>query len=174
MTLVVTLTDLLVESVSPEPQLPLQMACGKRHKDLQSGQHRTPLDACRAEGELAKPDATVQPSFSFFSATMLLFPPAWQAVQLPLKMASPFSRSAAKAGRLPTTAASKPRAAPRASGLKAAVVDSASGAAAPAERPVETCTSGALLGVLPGSTKQLAPRSRAAPATKATRDIFRD
>merc|ERR1719401_2605165 len=56
---------------------------------------------------------------SFFSGTTLLLPPAWQAAQLPRKTPSPFSRSAARAGRPPTAAASIPSATPSASGLHA-------------------------------------------------------
>merc|ERR1719461_70984 len=56
----------------------------------------------------------------FFSATTLLLPPAWQAAQFAPKMASPFSRSAANAGRLPATAARRPNARPKASGFHAA------------------------------------------------------
>merc|ERR1719323_480430 len=55
---------------------------------------------------------------SFFSGTTLLLPPAWHAAQLPRKTLSPFSRSAASAGRLDTTAARSPSAAPKASGLQ--------------------------------------------------------
>merc|ERR1719277_2114561 len=54
--------------------------------------------------------------FSFFSGETVLLPPAWQAVQFPLKTLSPFSRSAAKTGRPPATAARSPSAAPKASG----------------------------------------------------------
>merc|ERR1719333_1755972 len=57
--------------------------------------------------------------FNFFSGDTLLLPPAWQDVQLPWKTLSPFSRSAARAGRPAATAARSPRAAPNASGLQA-------------------------------------------------------
>merc|ERR1719382_2446980 len=54
----------------------------------------------------------------FFSGTMLLLPPAWQEAQFAWNTVSPFSKSAAMAGRPPATAASKPSATPMAKGFQ--------------------------------------------------------
>merc|ERR550525_1599737 len=104
------------------------------------------------------------PFLSFFSGTTLLLPPAWQAAQLPRKTPSPFSRSAAKAGRPPMAAASSPRATPSASGFHA--LSGADSAAAPAadngmEAAPDVEESGAARGA-DGPTKQIAaPRASA-------------
>merc|ERR1719510_2329581 len=106
---------------------------------------------------------------NFFSGTTLLLPPAWQAAQLPRKKPSPFSRSAAKAGRPPTTAASSPSARPTASGFQA--LSDADSAAAPVasnrvEEALDPLGVGAVRGA-DGPTKHTAAQ-RASPATSAT------
>merc|ERR1740121_2625396 len=90
---------------------------------------------------------------------MLLFPFAWHAAQLPRKTLSPFSRSAASAGRLPRTATIRPRAAPTASGLHALV-------------PAAGAASG-MAGGFTGATKQHAPyrASEAAARRHAERNM---
>merc|ERR1719382_140812 len=78
----------------------------------------------------------------FFSGTMLLLPPAWHDAQFAWKTVSPFSRSAAMAGRPPATAARRPNATPMARGFQEEAVScgSACGRAAP-----NCCLSPALL-----------------------------
>merc|ERR1719336_2091748 len=93
----------------------------------------------------------------FFSGTTLLLPPAWHAAQLPVKTLSPFSRSAASAGRPPSTAASSPSARPSATGLQAAVAGAASDA-------VPAGSLGGARGVA-GTTKHTAAHRAAATAS---------
>merc|ERR1719145_241070 len=104
---------------------------------------------------------------STFSATTLLFPFAWHAAQLPRKTLSPFSRSAASAGRLPRTA-------PTASGLHALVP--AAGAASPsvAHAVLDACwAASGMAGGFTGATKQHAPyrASEAAARRHAERNM---
>merc|ERR1719382_2159792 len=97
----------------------------------------------------------------FFSGTMLLLPPAWHEAQFAWNTVSPFSKSAAMAGRPPATAASNPRAAPMANGFQDEAVScgSACGSAAPT-----CCLNSALLKLgevepcgVDGATKPCAP-----------------
>merc|ERR1719401_1278253 len=109
---------------------------------------------------------------SFFSGTTLLLPPAWQAAQLPRKTPSPFSRSAAKAGRPPIAAASSPSVTPKANGLHA--LSGADSAVAPAadngtEATPDVDELGATRGAN-GPTKQIAaPRTSATAGSKRAR-----
>merc|ERR1719188_2283918 len=102
----------------------------------------------------------------FFSATILLLPLAWHAAQFAVKTPAPFSRSAASAGRLPKTAASKPSAAPKASGLKERLVwvrVTASMVCTSSSALASLLTGGAVCGA-EGATKHCAPK-KAAEAT---------
>merc|ERR1719188_2738292 len=103
----------------------------------------------------------------FFSATILLLPLAWHAAQFAVKTPAPFSRSAASTGRLPKTAASKPSAAPKASGLKEALVwvgATASMACTSSSAVASLLNGGAVCCGAEGDTKHCAPKH----ATAAT------
>merc|ERR1719401_2851192 len=114
----------------------------------------------------------------FFSTTMLLLPPLWQAAQLPVKTPSPFSKSAASAGRPLATATSNPRAAPSASGLNT-LLDCV---AAISSATASSCAWAALAPLMRGAgcdalgaTKHCTPTraSEAAATRQAHRDMVR-
>merc|ERR1719204_1558417 len=100
----------------------------------------------------------------FFSGATLLLPPAWQAAQLPAKTLSPFSRSAARAGRPLRTAARSPSAMPNASGLQAALAS-----AGPASDMAAACAPIAALEGQPLGARETAGAKKQTPAQRARR-----